>query len=71
MNRKKWTRTYKPERAARKIKRNIDIYHSFNQMCTRHPEWRLDAILDKLSETYYLSPATIYQICNEQGKKQA
>lgn len=70
MAKKGWKRTYKPERARRKVKRDTDICNRFDELCNNHPEWRFDAIFDKIAAEFYLSPATIYHIVNNSKKSE-
>lgn len=43
-------------------KRNEAVRAAFDALQRRHPQWRLDAIIDKLSERYFVSPRTIEAI---------
>ena len=37
-------------------KRNKAVRATFDALQRRHPQWRLDAIIDKLSERYFVAP---------------
>lgn len=63
------TRVYKEERALRKQKRDRDICRRFDELCQKHPQWRIDAIFDKIGEEFYLSPDTIYHITLQHAKQ--
>lgn len=64
-------RVYKKERAQRQQKRNQDICNRFDSLCKANPQWRVDAILDKIAAEFYLSPSTIYMIIRDQTKSTA
>ena len=48
-------------------KRNSRIKQRFNELTAKHPQWRYDAILQQLSQEYFISPRTVAAILNEEA----
>lgn len=42
----------------------------FESLCEKHPEWRVDALLDSVSKAFFLSPRTIQHILKNHGGEQ-
>jgi hypothetical protein len=47
--------------------RNQDVKRFFDELCKRHPEWRLDALEDKTAARFYISPRTVRAILKGEG----
>lgn len=49
-------------RRQRVIERNKRVEQRFAELQSKHPQWRIDAIIDVLTEEFCLSPGTITHI---------
>lgn len=49
-------------RQERLAKRNEKIKQRFDTLTKQYPHWRMDAIIGKLSEEFYISKSRIYMI---------
>lgn len=52
-------------------KRNTRIKQRFNELTVKHPQWRYDAILQQLSDEYFISPRTVAAILNGEASYSA
>lgn len=47
--------------------RNQKVRDQFNDLCTKHPQWRFDALVQKVAEDAFLSTRTIEAIIRGEG----
>lgn len=47
--------------------RNQDVRTYFDELCKKHPEWRLDALEDKTASRFYISARTVRAILKGEG----
>ena len=51
--------TRKNERKNRLQERNMKVRTLFNELVEKYPQWRLNAVINEVSERVFLSPRTI------------
>ena len=59
--------TRKNERKNRLQERNMKVRTLFNELVKKYPQWRLNAVIDEVSERVVLSPRTIEAILSNEG----
>jgi hypothetical protein len=46
--------------------RNERIRNRYKELCQKHPQWRYDAIIDRLVAEFFLTTSTITKIINNE-----
>ncbi len=54
-------------RKERLQKRNEQVRKLFSKLSKKHPEWRVDVLIDKVADQWCLSPRTIEAILRGEG----
>jgi len=47
--------------------RNQAVKNYFDALVKQHPEWRIDALEDKVANKFYISPRTVKAILKGEG----
>ena len=58
--------TRKNERKNRLQERNMKVRTLFNELVEKYPQWRLNAVINEVSERVFLSPRTIEAILSNE-----
>ena len=57
----------KNERKNRLQERNMKVRTLLNELVKKYPQWRLNAVIEEVSERVFLSPRTIEAILSNEG----
>ncbi|MGX1024660.1 hypothetical protein [Psychroflexus sp. MBR-150] len=49
-------------------KRSLKIKQTYRSLTEKYPQWRNDAIVENLADTFFLAPRTIEAILRGEGK---
>ena len=55
------------QRKQRLQKRNEKICELFGQLANKYPQWRIDAVIEKVAGRVFLSPRTVEAILSFEG----
>ena len=58
---------YVDERKERLQKRNEKVRQLFEELSAKHPQWKVDALVEEVANIMFLSPRTIVAILSFQG----
>jgi hypothetical protein len=47
--------------------RNLAVQVYFDELCKKHPEWRLDALEKSAGDKFYIAPRTVRAILKGEG----
>jgi len=55
------------QRKQRLQRRNQKIRELFNEITNKYPQWRIDAVIEKVAGRVFLSPRTVEAILSYEG----